>query len=523
MEHIFISASEYIYPDIHQYKSGADRADIHAARGGYACGQILLTGLSGPCAVSAKLTGGLSGLDSEFYEMVAIPVEANPFLTQENALPHCPERWAPFEVYDCLKPLEDTLSPRDGTAALYFSLPIPRNAAPGVLSGAVEVRCGQDTVSLPVTLTIHRYTVPEASPLRLIVGFHPEKVAQYHGVESGSPAHARLNDAYLKYLRRMHQNMVYIGGVSVQRDGEGNYTFDFSELEKNVAHYRSLGFEYFQMQSVGGRRSWHEPTILVGPEKLPAMGYEAYRYLSQYLPALRRFLLDRDLMPYFTLGVSDEPNEANATEFRALCGLVRKFIPEIRLLDALSYVPVHGALDVWVPLNSEYEQHRDEFESFRVGSDEIWHYVCCGPRGNGYINRFMDYPLLATRYLFWGNYLYNLTGHLHWASNCYQPGQDPFRQNCPEHRNADSTTILPPGDTHILYPGNGAPWMSIRLEAQREGVEEYGMLRTLAQRDKAAADRLCRRGFRGFKDVEYDPVAFDALRRDLLTAVSALE
>ena len=115
----------------------------------------------------------------------------------------------------------------------------------------------------------------------------------------------------------------------------------------------------------------------------------------------------------------------------------------------------------------------------------------------------MDYPLLATRYLFWGNYKYNLKGYLHWAVNQYQPEQDPFTNNWPTHRNADSVGILPPGDTHLIYPGEGEPWMSIRLEAQRESAEEYEILKVIAEKNKDIADDLCGKCFRGFNDVEY--------------------
>jgi hypothetical protein len=521
MQCTFVSAAEFVYPDVHQYRSGADRADLHAARGSYACGQLLLTALPGDrVPVSTSLLGDLRELACEWYEMVPVHVEGNPGLTRENAVPNCPNRWAPFDLYDCLKPLESTLAPRDGTAALYFALPIARGAAPGTHRGAVQIAGNGWQADVPVTLTVHAATVPAEESLRLIVGFSSAQVAQYHGLTPGSPEHRELDTAYLKLLRRMRQNMLYIDGVATTHAGQGAYAFDFSGLARNVRFAQSLGFRYFQMASVGGRRSWRESTILVGPEQLPAMSYEAYRYLSQYLPALRRFLLEQGWMSCFTLGVADEPNEANATEFRALCGLVRKLIPEIRLLDAVSFVPIHGALDVWVPLNAEYEKHQAEFESFRGSSDELWHYVCCGPRGEGYINRFMDYPLLATRYLFWGNYRYHLAGHLHWAANRYQPGQDPFTVNCPEHHNADAQCILPPGDTHVLYPGQGAPWMSVRLEAQRASAEDYELLTALAAVDRVAADALCARGFRSFRDVEYDPVAFAALHRELLEAVS---
>ena len=60
---------------------------------------------------------------------------------------------------------------------------------------------------------------------------------------------------------------------------------------------------------------------------------------------------------------------------------------------------------------------------------------------------------------------------------CYQPGQDPFKENCPEHHNADAICHLPAGDTHIIYPSDSGPWMSIRLENHRESAEEYEMLK----------------------------------------------
>jgi hypothetical protein len=186
----------------------------------------------------------------------------------------------------------------------------------------------------------------------------------------------------------------------------------------------------------------------------------------------------------------------------------------------MSYGNLHGALDIWVPLNAEYDRHQKELESLRAAGDEIWHYVCCGPREPGYINRFMDYPLLSTRYLHWGNYKYNLTGYLHWAANHYQPGQDPFVQNCPEHHNTDAVCYLPAGDTHLMYPGKGEPWLSIRLETQRESAEEYELLRELAKTDKAKADELCENVFRSFREVEYDVTKFIENKKALLEALS---
>jgi hypothetical protein len=135
----------------------------------------------------------------------------------------------------------------------------------------------------------------------------------------------------------------------------------------------------------------------------------------------------------------------------------------------------------------------------------------------------MDYPLLSTRYLFWGNYKYSLKGYLHWAANHYQPNQDPFRQNCPLHKNADSEGILPSGDTHIIYPGDGAPWMSMRLEAQRMSAEALELLNMISKKDREKADRLCEACFRSFNNVEYGVLEFERAIIEIYKAASDLE
>jgi hypothetical protein len=355
--------------------------------------------------------------------------------------------------------------------------------------------------------------------LTIVQSLAADRVTRYHGVRWGSEEYYALDDAYFKALRRMRQNMTYMWGIKVTELGDNKYEFDFTEMENAMRRQLSQGIKYFNGPSIGRRESWHTSTILVN-DKLPAMSYEAYLYLKQYLPALHEMLERNGWIDRFVMGISDEPNAENCTEWRALAGLVRRIVPDIRLIDAVSYGNIHGALDIWVPLNMEYDKHMAEIETFREGGSEIWHYVCCGPRSECYVNRFMDYPLLSTRYLLWGNYKYDLTGYLHWATNTYQPGQDPFRQNCPSHTNADSTIFLPPGDTHLIYPGEHGPWLSVRGEAQRESAEECEMLKVLAKTDKQTADAICQKVFRSFCDVEYDVQKFRAARKQLLIALS---
>ncbi len=513
MKYNVVSSAEFTYPDVWEYPSSSQSIDVFAARGSWASFQILL-GDRQSADVTVSFGDLPAGASPELYTLKPVQVERNHNIAPEQYAPHYPERAAPYWLYDCIRTFDGTLDLTEGAGGLYIAIRIDRAAEPGDYTSVLTV----DGTEIPLKLKIYAAAVPEES-MKMILGYSAGTCAKYHGVEYGSDEYFALEEKYLAMLRRMRQNMMYTGGIRKKKVGENKWEFDFTDFVAQVKRYEKAGMKYFNAPSVGWRKSWSESMILIAGE-LPSMSYEGYCYLTQYLPALREVLIENGWLDRFVMGIADEPNDANCTEFRALCGLVRKIFPEIRLIDAMSYGNLHGALDIWVPLNAEYDRHREELETLRAAGDEIWHYVCCGPREPGYINRFMDYPLLSTRYLHWGNYKYNLTGFLHWAANCYQPGQDPFTQNCPEHHNADAVCYLPAGDTHVIYPGKGEPWMSIRLEAERESAEEYELLCELAKTDKAKADAICESVFHSFRDVEYDVAKFTDAKRALLEALS---
>ncbi len=510
MRYTCVDTAEFLYPDITEYKSGTKEIKILSPRGSYACAQILFSDVK-----EQNLTVKADGWNPELYEMVAVYVERNHGLDENNSAPHMPERIAPYYLYDCIKPIADTLRVgENGVCALYLSEWIAPDAEVGVREASITI----GDVTVAVTIEVSSVVVPDES-LTMIVGYNRGTVCQYHNVALGTPEFDALDTKYLKMLRRMRQNMLYCPKPKAIPLGDNKYDFDFSAMESFFTKAMSLGYTKFNF-GIGFRRSWSASTILV--DGMESMSFECYCYLAQMLPALVNWLKEHGWLDALILGIADEPNFANATEYRALCGLVRKLAPELKLLDAMSFGPVHGAIDIWIPLNSEYQHHRAEIETFRTYGDEIWFYDCCGPRGGGTINRFMDYPLLATRYHFWAGYRYDLTGYLHWAANYYQPGQNPFEQSCPEHHNADSICYLPAGDTHVMYPGDGEPWMSVRLEAQRASAEEYELFRALASVDKAKADEICTSVCREFNDVDYDPKHFRAARTSLIRALEQI-
>jgi hypothetical protein len=252
---------------------------------------------------------------------------------------------------------------------------------------------------------------------------------------------------------------------------------------------------------------------------VPGTSHEAYVYLSQYLPAWGKMLRRNGWYERATQHVVDEPRPQDFDAYRIMAGTVRKFLPGIPLIDALGEPELDGAVDIWVPLSESYEKGRDQFEAHRSRGDTIWFYTCCAPSGF-HLNRFIDTELLRTRLLHWGNWRYRLDGYLHWGLNQVIPEQDPFENTTPPHGPYHSFN-LPPGDSHIVYPGTDGPWSSVRFEAMAAGIEDYELLRAVAARDEALADSICEQLVRTFTDYDASVAGFEAAHRRLLDAAGA--
>ena len=513
MQYCIVDSCEWTYPDVHTYETQMPSVRQRALRGSWTTFQIHIWEVFSSVYVD---TGALT---AEIYEQIPIPVEDNPNFEKE-ILPSAHLRRAPFLVNDCLCPWRGQAQPRAGSVGIYVAVPVPEDAD-GTFSGEIQVSCGEETACISVTVDVCSAPLPKET-LQIAMGYSPYNAAKWHGLLKKPEQAEKMDTRYLKLLRRQHQTRLYVDPPEITDVGPNQYAFDFTTFNRRVRKGLSFGFTGFHISGVGFRKAWDSPVIQI--RGMDALSYEAYVYLYQYLNALRENLrengwLDRDM---FFIGIADEPNEVNALPYRAVCGMVRRIFPEIKIFDACSGAPIYGALDVWVPRSDEYEKNQAVFDAYKEMGDEVWQYVCLYPRDDGYINRFMDIPLLATRYLYWGNYRYGLAGYLHWAVNVYENDVNPFTASCPRHVNAGSASILPAGDDKLIYPGEGEPWMSMRLEAHRESAEEYEILCAIAAKDKELADRLCSRGLRSFHDVTYDGRAFRALREELVQTYESL-
>jgi hypothetical protein len=299
---------------------------------------------------------------------------------------------------------------------------------------------------------------------------------------------------------------------------DGALVFDFSEVKKRAQCAIDCGAKTLEWAPIVGRPTWEDPPFLVrdfrGEPRPNVLSTGGRKYFTAFLTAFNEMLNETGWREMSIVHVSDEPKELCASDFRILCGIVRKYLPGVKLIDAVEIFFLQDALDIYVPKNHYFQMNRNDFEDLRDDRNELWFYTCNMPGGR-WLNRFIDSPLLNTRLLHWGNYRFHLTGYLHWGFNYINEGQDPF-----EETSADEG--LPAGDTHIVYPYGDQVLRSLRFMQMKCGVQDYEILRALSQSDPATADALCRRALFAFDDYLTDVEEFDALQNELVATYDSI-
>lgn len=526
------SSNEWLYPDSEVTDLGTQRISLSAARGSRVGCQILFQSLPAGASIrwSYRQTEGSEygnePIPIELYQMIDVLVNENTgpkYSTVPIGTPaEYVSRLAPFRVYDALESVDSPFSARAETEAVYVCWNIPADITPSTYVGDLVFEIGDERFVIDLSLNIVHAIIPQRETLATTNWLSINNVAERHGLEIWSEEFWDMVRKYGKAMRRTRQTHFLVGleFIQIKQDGEC-YLFDFSRAERYIKLCFELGFTGIESGHVAGRNGWDDPHFVLSyDQSIEATKPQGYAFLAQFLPAWYQFLQEHDWIEQTIQHIADEPITPSAADFRILSGIVRKFMPGVPLIEAMIEPEIEGSLDIWVPTNEGYDQHQEHFERLKQQGDTVWFYSCWNPGGH-YLNRFMDIPLLKTRYLHWGNYKYGLTGYLHWGFNQYLGEQDPYELTCPQLAPGTHSKRVPSGDTHIVYPGLNGPLLSLRLEAMRAGIEDYELLQMLAGYNQALADEIVDSCMKSFTEVNADPQAFATAHLRLLESLSS--
>lgn len=417
-------------------------------------------------------------------------------------------RRAPGDFPDPL--LEDSLIRLcpDSTQPILVRVAVPRTAAPGRYEGTVTLRRGATVLRVvPLAIEILPVTLPGRPLLRVTNWFSAQAIVAQHHVDEWSDEHWRLLRAYAEDMHAHGQTMFQtdLDLVQVRRDSGGRaYTFDYSRFDRWVTLFLAAGLQHIELMHLGRRT---EPWAWTNP--FEASPRRADVPLEAFLRDLQRHLIDRGWIDRAVMHIADEPILENVESWRALSRRAHAAAPRLRRIEAIQVPDLDHDLEIWVVEESFLARWYDSTYRARQRGDgiELWLYTSWLPQG-AYPNRLIDYPLLKTRLLPWAARRYDLSGFLHWGLNQWPSDVDPNKG------------LFAPGDDFIVYPGRHGPRSSLRWEAFRDGVEDYGLFTLWLRRDPRAARAALVEVVPSFTTYPRDPAVLVAVRERALRALA---
>jgi len=419
------------------------------------------------------------------------------------------------------------------TQPVWVSIPVPKEAPPGLYKGTIALTGTLDGRSFrtsrecavrvypPVIektrLWVTNWFSTEADRLSLMNGGRP--------VEPYSERYWELLRALARAMADYRQNVALIPPLELTAYtlDNGRYGFDFARFDKTVGIFIEEGvIGRIEGGHIGGREStWLTPFVVSVPEvsgagavefrRYPISDERAVRFYSQFLPALAAHLAEKGWTDIYMQHLADEPIEENFASYVEIARFVRQYAPGLKIIEACHTRNLADLLDVWVPQLNFFDTDNAFYAETAAKGDEVWFYTCVFPQGE-YANRFIEQPLIKTRLLHWINFRYASPGYLHWGFNWWT--DDPFNETT--RIQTESGLVLPAGDSWIVYPAQGRVLSSIRLEAMRDGIVDHELLCRLAEKRPDEAKELARQVVYGFTQYDINVPAFREKRKTIL-------
>ncbi len=444
----------------------------------------------------------------------------------ENADPSSYLRKAPAFFPDAFLE-EKTIKIRDEwTQPLWVSVTVPEGTPAGEYKGTITIELATQNgqrhhFEVPLAVSVWPFTLPGEFHLHHTEWFSPQILADYYHVEPWSDQHWDWLAKVAADMAKHKQDMVltpFDTLVKMRKTKSGRFSFDFSLLNRWLKIFKDAGVTWIEGGHVAGRGGGWESDIVF--RRFPVYGAsgrplktsrahlseeESEGYLGQLLRAVHAHLRRRGWEKRFVQHIADEPVPANEASWLRCTDRVREWLPGVPIIDAVMSPGLVGAVDWRVP----QIQHTGP-DSPRSPKEELWSYVCLAPQGQ-YPNRFLDYPSIRNRIIYWLSWSLDLKGFLHWGYNWWVTWQgvpvgvpvSPWLDATGASIYCADRTPLPAGDPHIVYPGKSSICSSIRWEGIRKGFEDFEYLYLLEQalqgagkknaRAVAAAKRLLQR------------------------------
>ena len=410
---------------------------------------------------------------------------------------------------------------------LWVDLFIPRDQPAGTYRGDVVVTAGGHLLGVVgVEVQVLDITLPKERHFTAHVGYYENHIARMHGLKQDSPEFRRLFKRYLELLFDYRLDPRTSPGMKGRLNGD-DYSLQWTrpDLERLFLDRGRLRIYVTPAPQGVARERGDRP---FSPRYADLIRAHVEQVIAHATAAGWRHRLG------FWIPV-DEPNDPEEyAAVRRWGSAVRAVDPDIPVAiteQPFTENPAWGSLvghvNTWV-INGNYLFFgEDRIEARREAGDRVIWYASCDqlyPQPNYYIDR----EAADLRMVPWITWRYGMAGFLYWNATFWEEVRDPWRD--PITWKWFPCNSPAAGEGSLVYPGHLAarssgqdnvdgPVASLRMAMLREGLEELELIRLLAQRDPATADRIVRRVCRHIRDFSRDPNAIDQARAAVLEAL----
>lgn len=420
-----------------------------------------------------------------------------------------------------------------GRAAAYLCIDVPKDACAGEYVFWLQVRADEGEWLCRLILKVYNTEIPEDT-FAVTNWFSEEAICRFHSVKQGTEAYFSMVRKYAKAMRRMHQNTIFVQLDPRCVVSQGEQTFDFEYLTPLIECFFEEGMQELELGYLlhRGYRKDGTPDMYTASfrcamhTELLFDTLEGYAYTVCLVKSLAAYLQKHGWEKRVIFHIHDEPDihykdeeglAARRRQYYLAASILRKYLPQVCIIEAVDSPAFFGGIDVWVSGTAGYEAKKEEFDRLIALGETVWSYVCCGPEGE-WLNRFLDFHLLRGRLLFWGFAKNRISGFLHWGFNQFPCGMDPFEgTSCPNDTGIG--TNFPCGDSFLVYPAGDGPMIGMRLEAQRRGAEDAMLWQKLREKDEQLCDELIAEMFTNNHEYCNDPEKLAQVYEKLLAAL----
>ncbi|MDE6275896.1 MAG: DUF4091 domain-containing protein [Clostridia bacterium] len=400
---------------------------------------------------------------------------------------------------ELLRPLEGELSLSAGKwTSLWLSIDPNPTLPVGEQKIEVILKGDDEQWRAEFTVDVIDCDLPEQT-LLYTNWFHSDCLATYYKVDVFSDKYWEIVENYLKTAREYGMNValtpIFTPPLDTKKGGErltvqligvevkdGEYSFDFANLDKWIDMCRRVGIDYFEMAHFftqwGAKRCPKIMATVDGEVKrifgwdTKGAGKKYKAFLTALAPKLKDYLRQKGVADKVFFHVSDEPFAGVIRYYRKASDIVKELFGDFKIIDALSDYKFYQKGLVGLPIPAT-----DHVGAYIGNVKELWTYYCSA-QVDRIANRFFSMPSQRNRVLGCQLYKYDVKGFLHWGYNFWYKrlsvGEvDPYQETAAGGQ-------FPSGDSYVVYPDkDGKPLISLRLRVFYDALQDMRALQLL--------------------------------------------